>query len=55
MRLLTALAALALASPAAAEKVVVTADRYLDAATGSCFEHPARTVAKSGKLVKAAQ
>ena len=39
--LAAAVSVFALAAPAAAEKVVVTADRYLDVETGRYVEHPA--------------
>lgn len=41
---------LALASPAAAEKVVVTADRYLDVNSGRYVEHPAIFIGDDGRI-----
>ena len=58
MRSLTGLAAaLTLAaanSPAQAEKVVVTADRYLDVATGRYIEHPAIFIGDDGRITSVA-
>jgi imidazolonepropionase-like amidohydrolase len=48
--LIAAVAALALASPAAAEKVVVTADRYLDVNSGKYVEHPAIFIGDDGRI-----
>jgi imidazolonepropionase-like amidohydrolase len=41
---------LALATPAAAEKVVVTADRYLDVNSGRYVEHPAIFIGDDGRI-----
>ena len=41
---------IALAAPAAAEKVVVTADRYLDVETGRYVEHPAIFIGDDGRI-----
>ena len=41
---------IALAAPAAAEKVVVTADRYLDVDTGRYVEHPAIFIGDDGRI-----
>ena len=41
---------LATAAPAAAEKVVVTADRYLDVQTGKYVEHPAIFIGDDGRI-----
>ena len=58
MRSLTGLAAaLTLAaanSPAQAEKVVVTADRYLDVASGRYIEHPAIFIGDNGRITSVA-
>ncbi|MEO8618423.1 MAG: amidohydrolase family protein [Sphingomicrobium sp.] len=48
--LLAAAATLALAAPAAAEKIVVTADRYLDVQTGRYVEHPAIFIGDDGRI-----
>lgn len=45
---------IALAAPAAAEKVVVTADRYLDVQTGKYVEHPAIFVGDDGRITSIA-
>ena len=51
MRILfAAVAVLALAAPAAAEKVVVTADRYLDVNSGKYVEHPAIFIGDDGHI-----
>ncbi|MBA3729474.1 MAG: amidohydrolase family protein, partial [Sphingomonas sp.] len=52
--LLAAVALLALASPALAEKSVVTADRYLDVATGRYVEQPAIFVGDDGRITSIA-
>ncbi len=52
--LLGAVALLALASPALAEKSVVTADRYLDVATGRYVEQPAIFVGDDGRITSIA-
>ena len=49
-----ALAAICLAAPAIAEKSVVTADRYLDVATGRYVEHPAIFVGDDGRITSIA-
>lgn len=41
---------LALASPAMAEKVVITADRYLDVDSGRYVEHPAIFIGDDGRI-----
>ena len=41
---------IALAAPAAAEKVVVTADRYLDVETGRYVEYPAIFIGDDGRI-----
>ncbi|MEP7316344.1 MAG: amidohydrolase family protein [Sphingomicrobium sp.] len=48
--LLAAAATLVLAAPAVAEKVVVTADRYLDVQTGRYVEHPAIFIGDDGRI-----
>jgi len=48
--LLAAVAAIAFAAPAHAEKVVVTADRYLDVLTGRYVEHPAIFIGDDGRI-----
>ena len=48
--LLAAVAAASLAAPAMAEKVVVTADRYLDVATGRYVEGPAIFIDDNGRI-----
>ena len=50
MRILIGLAALALAAPASAEKVVVTADRMVDVLTGRMVEHPAVFIGDDGRI-----
>ncbi len=50
IRLAVAVSLLALAAPAAAEKVVVTADRYLDVQTGRYVEHPAIFIGDDGRI-----
>lgn len=45
-----AASALALASPVAAEKVVVTADRYLDVHSGRYVDHPAIFIGNDGRI-----
>jgi imidazolonepropionase-like amidohydrolase len=50
MRILMGLAALALAAPASAEKVVVTADRYLDVQTGRYVDSPAIFIGDDGRI-----
>jgi imidazolonepropionase-like amidohydrolase len=50
MRILMGMAALALAVPASAEKVVITADRYLDVQTGRYVEHPAIFIGDDGRI-----
>jgi imidazolonepropionase-like amidohydrolase len=47
---LLAVSLIALAAPAAAEKVVVTADRYLDVQTGKYVEHPAIFIGDDGRI-----
>ena len=55
MRILLAAASLiALAAPAAAEKSVVTADRYLDVATGRFVEQPAIFIGDDGRITSIA-
>ena len=54
MRILIGLAALALAAPASAEKVVVTADRMVDVLTGKMVEHPAVFVGDDGRITSVA-
>ena len=44
----------ALAAPAAAEKVVVTADRYLDVETGRYVDNPAIFIADDGRITSIA-
>ncbi|MEO6114696.1 MAG: amidohydrolase family protein [Sphingomicrobium sp.] len=51
--LLTA-SVIALAAPAAAEKVVVTADRYLDVDSGRYVEHPAIFIGDDGRITSIA-
>jgi imidazolonepropionase-like amidohydrolase len=48
--LLAATALLSVTSPAAAEKVVVTADRYLDVATGRYVQNPAIFIGDDGRI-----
>ena len=48
--LLAATAVLSIAASAHAEKVVVTADRYLDVATGNYVEHPAIFIGDDGRI-----
>jgi len=48
--LLAAAAAVSIAAPAAAEKVVVTADRMLDVATGRFVESPAIFIGDDGRI-----
>ena len=48
--LAAAVSLLALASPATAEKSVVTADRYLDVETGRYVEHPAIFIGDDGRI-----
>jgi len=50
IRFAVAVAMLAVAVPAAAEKVVVTADRYLDVQTGKYVEHPAIFIGDDGRI-----
>ena len=50
MRILIGLAALALAAPASAEKVVVTADRMVDVLTGRMVENPAVFIGDDGRI-----
>ena len=51
MKRLAMMAALvALSAPAAAEQVVVTADRYLDVQTGKYVEHPAIFIGDDGRI-----
>ena len=54
MRILIGLAALALAAPGSAEKVVVTADRMIDVAAGKVFEHPAVFIGDDGRITSVA-
>ena len=54
MRILIGLAALALAAPASAEKVVVTADRMIDVLTGKVVEHPAVFIGDDGRITSVA-
>ena len=55
MRLmLAAAAALAIAVPASAEKVVVTADRMIDVTTGKVVEHPAIFIGDDGRITSIA-
>ncbi len=55
MKLLPILAAVAFAAtPAAAEKVVVTADRYLDVDTGRYVDHPAIFIGDDGRITSIA-
>jgi len=51
---LLAVSLVALATPAAAEKVVVTADRYLDVQTGKYIEHPAIFIGDDGRIMSIA-
>src|SRR5687767_7491930 len=53
--LFAAAAAAALATPAQAEKVVVTADRYLDVATGRYVEGPAIFIGDDGRITAITQ
>src|SRR5687768_6300196 len=48
--LLAAIAAVSIAAPADAEKVVVTADRMLDVATGRYVEGPAIFIGDDGRI-----
>ena len=48
--LLAAMAIVSAAAPAQAEKVVVTADRYLDVITGKYVEHPAIFIGDDGRI-----
>lgn len=48
--MLAAASLAALASPAFAEKVVVTADRYLDVQTGKYVDHPAIFIGDDGRI-----
>ena len=50
MRMLLGMAAAMLATTASAEKSVVTADRYLDVATGRYIENPAIFVGDDGRI-----
>jgi imidazolonepropionase-like amidohydrolase len=50
MRILIGLAALALAAPASAEKVVVTADRMIDVLTGGIVDNPAVFIGDDGRI-----
>ncbi|WP_309602483.1 amidohydrolase family protein [Sphingomonas sp.] len=50
MRLLIGLVAVLFATSASAEKRVVTADRYLDVATGRYVEHPAIFIGDDGRI-----
>ncbi len=52
--LLAATAAASLAAPAQAEKTVVTADRYLDVASGRYIEHPAIFIGDNGRITSVA-
>ncbi|WP_037499771.1 metal-dependent hydrolase family protein [Sphingomonas jaspsi] len=52
--LVAAVSAIALAAPAMAEKVVVTADRYLDVQTGKYVEHPAIFIGDDGHITSIA-
>ena len=52
--LLAAVAALAFAVPASAEKVVVTADRMIDVTTGKIIEHPAIFIGDDGRITSVA-
>ena len=54
MRILIGLVAAMLASSASAEKRVVTADRYLDVATGRYVEHPAIFIGDDGRITSIA-
>ena len=45
---------IAVGAPAAAEKVVVTADRYLDVQTGRYVEHPAIFIGDNGRITNIA-
>ena len=55
MRILLAAAWLIpLAAPAAAEKSVVTADRYLDVATGRYVDYPAIFIGDDGRITSIA-
>ena len=54
MRILIGLIAAMLATSAMAEKRVVTADRYLDVATGRYVEHPAIFVGDDGRITSIA-
>jgi len=50
IRFAVAVSLFAFAAPAAAEKVVVTADRYLDVQTGKYVEHPAIFIGDDGRI-----
>jgi imidazolonepropionase-like amidohydrolase len=52
--LLAAAAAVALSAPAAAEKVVVTADRMLDVRNGKMVEYPAIFIGDDGRITSVA-
>ncbi len=52
--LAAAVSLIALAAPAAAEKVVVTADRYLDVEAGRYVEHPAIFIGDDGRITSIA-
>ena len=52
--LLAAVAALACAAPAGAERVVVTADRMVDVLTGKMVEHPAVFIGDDGRITSVA-
>ncbi len=54
MRILIGMVAAMLASAASAEKSVVTADRYLDVASGRYVEHPAIFVGDDGRITSVA-
>ncbi|WP_409049752.1 amidohydrolase family protein [Sphingomonas sp.] len=53
--LLAAAAAVSIAAPAHAEKVVITADRYLDVSTGRYVEGPAIFVGDDGRITAITQ
>jgi len=52
--LVAAVSTLALAAPALAEKVVVTADRYLDVQSGKYVDHPAIFIGDDGRITSIA-
>lgn len=52
--MLAAASILSIAAPAAAEKVVVTAERYLDVETGKYVEHPAIFIGDDGRITSIA-